>query len=242
VTYGLSDRVDLGLAVPIVRTSLQGRSTAQIFPFGSTAVHFFSGTESSPGLRASTATFGSATGLGDIALRLKGNVLSSARVGLAIMGDARLPTGSEDDLLGTGQLALRAHAIASAQFGAFAPHLNLGYLMRTGAGRADALLAVAGFDQPLSSWATIALDLLSEWQVGSSDLQLPGPIRFVLPFPRTVLPTNISNRKDHRINGSVGFKFQTRNGPMLVTSGFFPLKAGGLQPYVAWNLGLEFNF
>lgn len=242
VTYGLSDRIDLGLAVPLVRTSLQGRSTAQIFPFGSTAVHFFTGTETSPGLRASTATFGSATGLGDIALRLKGNVLSTTRLALAVMGDARLPTGREDDLLGTGHVAVRAQTIASAQFGAFAPHLNLGYLLRTGAGESDALVAVAGFDQPLSSWATIAVDLLSEWQVGTSDPRLPGPIQYLQPFPRTVLPTNIANRKDHRVNGSVGFKFQTRNGPMLVASGFFPLMAGGLQPYVAWNLGLEFNF
>jgi hypothetical protein len=241
-TYGLTDRLDLGLAVPLVHTSLQGRSTARVVPFGPTPAHFFTGTPSNPGLRASTATFGSATGIGDIALRLKGNVHSGDRLALAIMGDARLPTGDERDLLGSGGFSLRTQALASVRFGDFAPHLNLGYLVAGGSERADAVLATVGFDQPLGSWATIALDVLSEWEVGESRLRLPGPIQYQLPFPRSVAPTNIADRKDHRVIGSVGFKFQTRGGPIIVTSGLIPLRPGGLQPYAGWTLGLEFTF
>jgi len=242
LSYGLTDRLDIAVAAPLVRTALQGRSTAQIFPFGPTAVHFFTGAETNPGLRASAATFGSATGLGDIALRLKGNVLSNDRFGLAVLADARLPTGNDDDLLGTGVLSLRANAVASAQLGPFAPHLNVGYLLWTGSQRSDALLVTAGFDQPMSAWATIALDVLSEWELGASKLRLPGPIQFQLPFPRTVIPSNIADRNDHRVTGSVGFKFQTPRGPLIIVSGLFPLRAGGLQPYTAWSLGLEFSF
>jgi hypothetical protein len=40
----------------------------------------------------------------------------------------------------------------------------------------------------------------------------------------------------------VGFKFQTRGGPIIVTSGLIPLRPGGLQPYAGWTLGLEFTF
>jgi hypothetical protein len=241
-TYGLTDGLDVSVAVPLVHTSLQGRSTGQIFPFGPTAVHFFSGTEANPGLRASAATFGSATGLGDIAVRLKGALVSRERFALSVMGDARLPTGYEDDLLGAGHLSLRSNAIASAQFGTFSPHLNLGYLLWTGPNRSDAVLATVGFDQPMSPWATIAVDVLSEWQISKSDLQLPGPIQYILPFRRTVIPTNIAERRDHRVIGTIGFKFQTKGGPMIVTSGLVPLRAGGLQPYLAWNVGLEFAF
>lgn len=242
ITYGLTDGLDLGIAVPLVHTSLQGRSTGQIFPFGSTAVHFFTGTEANPGLRASAATFGSATGIGDIAVRLKGKLVSTDRFGLSVMSDARLPTGNEDDLLGAGHTSVRGSAIASAQFGPFSPHVNLGYLVWTGPHRTDAVLAAAGFDHLMASWATVAVDVLSEWQVGQSDLQLPGPIHYLSPFARTVIPTNIANRRDHRVIGTMGFKFQTKGGPLIITSGMVPLKAGGLQPYGAWNLGLEFNF
>jgi hypothetical protein len=40
-TWGVSDHIDIGLALPIVHTGLTGRSTGQFFPFGS--VTFFAG-------------------------------------------------------------------------------------------------------------------------------------------------------------------------------------------------------
>jgi hypothetical protein len=243
VTYGLGDQVDLSLAVPLVHTSIQGRSEAQIYPFGGpTAVHFFTGTPENPGLTASAATFGSHTGLGDIALRLKANLRRNERFGLSLMADARLPTGSEEDLSGAGHLALRGLAIASGRFGDFAPHLNAGFLLRGGRGRNEAVLLTGGFDQPVAGWATLAVDLLSEWELGRSGLQLPGTVSYLYPFVRTVEPTNIPDMHDHRVNGSLGFKFRTPGGPILVTNALVPLRRGGLQASVTWTLGVDFNF
>jgi hypothetical protein len=242
-TYGLSDRVDLSVAVPLVHTSLQGRSAAQIIPFGGpTAVHFFTGTPDNPGLSANAATFGSHTGVGDIALRLKANLLPGERFALSLMGDARLPTGSQAELSGAGHLALRGLAIASGRFGDFSPHLNLGYLLRTGSHRNDALLLTGGFDQPLSGWATLAVEVLSEWELGQSGLQLPGTVSYLYPFRRTVEPTNIPELKDHRVNSSVGLKFRTPGGPILVSNALVPLRRGGLQASIIWTLGLDLNF
>ncbi len=242
-TYGLGDQVDLSIAVPLVHTSMQGRSDAQIYPFGGpTAVHFFTGTPDNPGLTASAATFGSHTGLGDIALRAKANLRRDERFGLSLMADARLPTGSEEDLSGAGHLALRGMAIASGRFGDFSPHLNAGYLWRGGRQRNDALLLTGGFDQPVSGWATLAVDVISEWQMGRSGLQLPGTVFFQYPFARSVEPTNIPDMRDHRVNGSLGFKFRTPGGPILVTNALVPLRRGGLQASVVWTLGLDLNF
>jgi hypothetical protein len=241
-TYGLSDRVDVSVAVPLVHTSLQGRSEAQIYPFGPIAVHFFTGTADNPGLTANAATFGSATGIGDIALRGKVSLRTPERLRVAVMADARLPTGSEADLTGSGHLALRALGIVSGRFGDFSPHLNAGYLFRAGSGRTDAWLVTAGFDQPLSGWATLAADVLSEWQTGSGGLVLPGTVTLLYPFVRTVEPTNIPEMKDHRVNGSFGFKFRTPGGPILVTNALVPLRRGGLQSSLVWTLGLDLNF
>ena len=41
---------------------------------------------------------------------------------------------------------------------------------------------------------------------------------------------------------SVGFKFQTPRGILLVTNALFPLRNSGLQPAVVWTGGLEYNF
>lgn len=51
--------------------------------------------------------------------------------------------------------------------------------------RNDAVLATTGFDQPLSDWATLAVDVISEWQIGDGALKLPAchePL-FLRAFP-----------------------------------------------------------
>jgi len=242
VTYGLTDAVDVSLAVPLVHTSLQGRSQAEVLPFGSTAVHFFTGTSETPGLRANAATFGSSTGIGDIALRVKANLHSGERYAFALLGDARLPTGNEENFTGAGALALRGYALGSAQFGTFSPHLNAGYLLRAGEARNDALLVTGGFDQPLSDWATLAVDVISEWQIGENENPLPGTVHFEFPFTRTVEPTNIPETRDHRVQTSLGFKFRVSGGPTLLVNALVPVRRGGLQPYVMWTAGIDFTF
>src|SRR6266705_5331637 len=243
VTFGLADRVDIGVALPIVSTTLRGTSDAQIVPFGgTTAQHFFGGTPANPQLSTSRLVGGSATGVGDIAARVKVNVTQSDRTTFAVLGDVRFPTGSEDDLLGSGHFAARGLGIVSARFGAFSPHANLGYLYRSGSSQNNAVLATVGFDHVMAPWATMAVDLVSELQVGESKLRLPGPVTYDLPFRRTIDVTNIPNERDDLINGSFGFKFTTRSGITLVANTLVPLNRGGLRPNVLWTAGLEYNF
>ncbi|MGE0354488.1 MAG: hypothetical protein AB7Q69_14815, partial [Gemmatimonadales bacterium] len=71
-TWGILDFVDLGVAVPIVRTSITGFSQAQVLPFGNSTVHNFGGAP--PILRATSNASGTATGLGDVVGRLKINL------------------------------------------------------------------------------------------------------------------------------------------------------------------------
>src|SRR5688500_10469462 len=87
-TYGLTDRIDLGLVVPIVSTELHGSSTAQIIPFGGpTAVHFFDGTPTDPVLSASRSVSGSAVGLGDVAVRGKLGVHDGQQSSVSVLGE-----------------------------------------------------------------------------------------------------------------------------------------------------------
>jgi hypothetical protein len=239
-TWGVTDKIDVGIAVPIVHTGLTGRSTGQFLPFGIPTSHFFAGDSANPVLSASAATFGFSTGLGDVALRTKWSLRDSERSAVAFMADARLPTGSDEDLTGSGNFSLRGLLLASGRFGDFAPHLNIGFALR--GGRNDAILATGGFDQPLSDWATIAVDVLTEWQVGESSLRLPNDVTIIFPVTRHVTPTNIPNIKDHRVNGSFGMKFRTPGGPILVANALMPLRRGGLESRLIWTLGIDGNF
>jgi len=239
-TWGLTDDIDVGLAVPIVHTGLTGRSTGQFFPFGIPTSHFFAGDSAHPVLSASAATFGFATGVGDIALRTKWSIHNTETAGLAFMADARLPTGAEEDLTGSGHFSLRGLVLASTRFGDLSPHVNAGYAMR--GGRNDAILFNGGFDQPLSDWATMAVDVISEWQVGESALEMPGPVTIQFPVTRVVTPTNIPNIKDHLVSGSFGMKFRTPGGPIVVANALMPLRRGGLESRFIWTLGIDGNF
>ena len=243
LTYGLTDRLDLSFALPVVSASLRGTSNADLLPFGGPpAAHFFAGTPDNPVLHATRSVEGSATGIGDVAARMKLNLNQSARAAFSVLLDARFPTGSEADLLGTGHFAGRGLAIVSARFDDFTPHANVGFLVRTGKMENDAVLATIGFDHRLASWATLAADLISEFQVGESKLRLPTTVTYQSPFRRTIEPSAIPEIRDDLINGSIGVKFRTYGELTAVANTIVPLNRAGLRPNLLWTFGMEYSF
>ncbi len=241
-SYGVVDGVDLSVAIPLVHTSVQGTSVATIHPAGYPSPHRFAGTDSAPVMTAVAGMDGSATGVGDVAARLKVNLTQSNAFGAAILLDGRFPTGNEENLLGSGKFSGRGLGIVSAKFGSLAPHLNIGYVFRDAKQSNSSVIATLGFDNAVAGWATMAFDLLSEWQLGDSRLRIPGPVQYQLPFPHTVVPTNIPDQKDDFLSASVGFKFQTPRGILITTNALFPLRNSGMQPVAVWTGGLEYNF
>lgn len=243
LTYGIADRIDLGVVLPVVNTSLEGTSTASINPFSSPpALHFFGGTTDNPVLTASRFVEGSATGIGDVSARLKVNLQQGEALAAGVLGEVRFPTGSEEDLLGSGAFAARGIAIVSARFGNFSPHANAGYVYRGGDFETDAVLGTLGFDHLLAPWATLAADLISELQVGDSPLALPGAVVLESPFRRTIEPSRIPDRRDDIVNASLGVKLTAVQGLTVIANGQWPLNRGGLRANTIWTAGLEYNF
>jgi hypothetical protein len=245
-TYGVNDRLDIGVIVPLVSTKLHGESTAQIIPFGPPpAVHFFGGTPSDPVLSASRTVDGSAIGLGDVAVRVKVGVHESPTSGVALLGEARFGTGSSDDLLGAGSFSARGLAVLSGRIDAFSPHLNLGYLYHARTVDRtwnDAVLVTGGFDQLISDRVTLAADVVSELQVGRSRLQLPGPVAYDAPYHRIIDPTTIPDQRDDLVTGSFGAKFTLPKGFTLVGNALFPLNRGGMRPDIIYTTGVALDF
>jgi hypothetical protein len=100
-SFGVSDRLEIGGAVPLVDLSIEGER-----------VSIYRG-----------ATFGqasgegSASGVGDIALRAKYAVASSRTAAFALAGEVRLPTGDSENLLGGGSTSYRFMGIGSYEAG-----------------------------------------------------------------------------------------------------------------------------
>jgi hypothetical protein len=248
-SYGVSDRLELGLVVPVVHTSLDAHSLAQVLPFGTPstgASHFIAGTPQSPVLSSAQAVRGSATGIGDLAGRVKLSLLDGRRAAVAVLADLRAPTGDDRDFLGTGKWAARGLGILSMHFGNFAPHVNAGYVRRGGhsgqrAG-VDAALAAVGFDASFASWVTFSGDLISELQLGRKEFDVPPPVTFTVPSVRTVTPIDVTDSRDNQVSVSLGFKFATLSNFTGVANSLIPIAGNGPHPGFAWTLGVEYEF
>jgi hypothetical protein len=242
LNYGLVDGVDIGVTVPVVRTAVSGQSTATIVLAGGDTLHRFSGTGTNPVLTSTSSVDASATGIGDIEGRLKINVAQTDRLGVALVGFARFPTGDESNLLGAGRFSGRAIGVVSARFGDFSPHANVGVTVRDATDLNNSVEANAGFDTLVSPWATMAFDLLGSWVVGKQKLDVPPPVVFLAPARRVLAVTNIPSQQDDLLSLSLGFKFRTRGGMQIVTNALMPLRDSGLQPSLMWTGGVEYNF
>ena len=100
-SVGVSDRLEIGAAVPFVRLEVEGQRVSvyrgQTF------------------LQASGSA--TATGMADAALRAKYTLVSAHDGGAAIAAEFRLPTGDEENLLGAGKTGLRVFGIAALERG-----------------------------------------------------------------------------------------------------------------------------
>lgn len=109
-TFGLHDRVDLGVLVPLVTIDLEGQRT-----------NTYRGTS----VVQATAD-ASASGLGDMAVRGKVRLLGDRGSGLASVAEIQLPTGREEDLLGAGRASTFVAMVASAEGAVVAGHGTIG--------------------------------------------------------------------------------------------------------------------
>jgi hypothetical protein len=111
VSYGVTERLSVGTVVPITTVRFSG-----------TRMRTVSGTPSLQSIQS-----GSATGLGD--MMVNGRYIVAGRAGRAVSvgSDLRLPTGRQEDLLGTGKAAIRFLGLGSWEDEALAVHANGGF-------------------------------------------------------------------------------------------------------------------
>jgi hypothetical protein len=112
-TYGVTDRLDVSAAVPIVSVKLQG---ARVDTYRGQSV-----------LQATADA--SAMGIGDLLFLVKYNVFRSGGSGVAIGGAATLPTGDEQNLLGAGQVSILPRVIGSLERDRVAIHGEAGVVL-----------------------------------------------------------------------------------------------------------------
>jgi hypothetical protein len=256
VTYGVTDRLDLGIAVPLVHVDLQAQTDATIQRIATSAsapdIHRFLNGGANETFRQS----GSASGVGDVVLRGKFQIVRGDRGGLAVAEDLRLPTGEERDLLGTGATQAKTFLIGSLHLGPFSPHVNAGYTWSSNTSDdsdiPDEIAYTAGFDWAVSPRMTFAVDVLGRdrlksrvvsvvdttFQANTNTNPTAPPTIVTATFPRLVAEQGDSNS----LLGSVGFKINPFGNFLITVNGLFSLNKKGLQDDFAPLIAVDYSF
>jgi hypothetical protein len=152
---GITDRLEIGAALPLVQLRIDGQR-----------LNVYRGT---PSLQA----FGeaSASGIGDVALRAKVNLVTTGSGAFAAAAEVRLPTGDEDNLLGAGATAYRLLAIGSFESGRLTLHGNGGVVF---GGASDEINAAGAAAIAVRPRLTLSGELLVRRVAELSSIELSG--------------------------------------------------------------------
>lgn len=259
LTYGVTDRFDISVAVPIVQTRLSLVSNATIERVGTgtdRGVHYFLD-PTAPGGHGTTHQFfasGQASGVGDILVRAKANVLHESGRSLAAGLDVRLPSGDERNLLGSGTTGIRPFAALSTTFGPASPHVNIAYQWN-----GDSLLAgdvrqgikgdmpdqfnvAVGTDVSVSPHLSVVFDVMGQRFLKSPRLTT---FPFLAEGPAgSVALTDLrfDTASFWASSGAVGLKTNVAPRLLIDFNLRFALNGAGLTDRVTPLLGLEWSF
>jgi hypothetical protein len=222
--YGVTDRIDIGAAVPIVSMHLTGERV-NVYR-GQTLIQ----------ANATAIT----SGVADVAITARAHLLGGRASGLAAGTEIRLPTGREEDLLGSGELAMRVLAIASFEGTHAAAHVNGGYwfggISREGSYSAAVTVAA-------SSRVTLVGEFLGRWIEGLGEI---GEVS--APHPRSVgvdtirlLPIDTESRTMTGM-AVAGIKWNVGDRWLVNGNLLMPVTNRGLRARVVPAIGLDYSF
>ncbi len=180
-SYGLTDRLDVGVAVPFVQVDVDAQVVGTLERLSATSplIHTFTADQDVSQQRFDQSD--SASGIGDVVLRSKFNFLHRPGGGAAVGLDLRLPTGDKEELLGTGATQVKGYLIYSADYGKISPHLNLGYTYSSGE-----LASGLAFEPPAGGFGETVFR--GRPAPGDRDLSVPDEINYTVGLTAAVSP------------------------------------------------------
>jgi hypothetical protein len=254
LNYGLLDRLDLSVAVPVVSVDLTATSVATIQRIGTTdpRTHFFKSASGDFGTQASFTKSGAKSGIGDLIFRLKGTVYKQGGTGLALGGEVRVPTGDEENLLGSGATGLEGFLVFSSSHKTLSPHVKLAYQWNgksilagnpdkgTKGDLPDQVYYEIGADLGVTKNLTLAVDFLGRRVIDGQ--RLVETTFNALDGHSTFADTRFQPGSFNVANGAVGIKFNPGGNLLIDVNVLFKLNDSGLRDKITPLVGFEYSF
>jgi len=222
-SVGVTDRIELGAAVPFVRLELEGQRVSvyrgQTF------------------LQASGSA--TASGIADAAVRAKYTFFSAHDGGAAIAGEVRLPTGDSANLLGAGDLGFRIFGIAALERGPLMLSGNAGIVRGGVSAEFNTGVAAAVAVHP-------RLSLTGEFLARRVD-ELRPLVRFAAPHPTIAGVETIRLGVDETEGSTVaagitGFKWNPTGTLVIGAHIRWAFTGTGLTAPITPAVGVEYGF
>jgi len=217
-TYGLTDRWDVNVLVPIVWTTLNAAGLSSTRIAGNVS-----------GISTPFEVDDSAFGVGDVLLRTKYRVAVTRFAKMAVGLTARLPTGNEDNFQGLGDFVLTPLFIASRNVGPHDIHLNVGFDIDTQDLDRSRVRYAVGVTFQVIDRVALLLDFLGSSGVADDT------------FTTEAGQTDVVSRSDD-VFAAPGLKIEISRSAVAFLGAVVPLTSNGLQARVLPAGGIEFMF
>jgi hypothetical protein len=254
VTFGITDAMDVSLAVPYVLAHLKVVSDATIHRLGTVneLTHFYRQANGEVGDRRIFTAVGDASGIGDLQIRVKSTVARRESSAFALGANVRLPTGDEMNLLGSGAPGLQPFVLWSGTYGKLSPHVNVSYRWNGSSVLAgnpatgesahfpDQLNYAFGSEIGVNERLTLAFDLLGTYVIDASRLR--AQTFHALDGESSFPNIGFTRESFNAISGSIGVKADLIQRLLLHVNLLFKADEHGLRDKVTPLLGLEYTF
>jgi hypothetical protein len=234
-TFGLTSRVDVSVAVPILDVQEQFTSV------GSKIILSASGTPPTP---INISNSGSVSGLGDVVIAAKGTIWKPSAGGLAAGVEVRVPSGDEQNFLGAGTTGVKPYLSLAYGKRRLSFHGNVAYQVNGDTSLANGhlpnrLFYSGGTDWGVRKWMTIAVDVLAERVFDAHRIEITASAVNADNFPSIkASPTSAYNRTD----GSAGIKLKPYRNLIITGNVLIKLDQGGLRTRMVPLAGISYTF
>jgi hypothetical protein len=253
-TYGVTPRIDVSVAVPIIETDLKVAATSCTQPYcqGPT---FVNNGQVSQIVFQPISREGSATGIGDVVLRGKVLIFRGEKIRVAAGVDARLSSGDALNFQGTGAAGVKPFAAVSRS-GRIAPHVNAGFQWNGNSIIGSSTPGVngklpnnffwdAGADAGATKYLTFAADILGEYVDSALRLQpvtITPPASSVVLTPVPVESAAISRGSFPTLKGAFGVKVKPFGHFLVSGNVLLSLSHNGLRNDPVPLVGASYTF
>jgi hypothetical protein len=243
-TYGITDRWDVNMLIPVVFTSLKLRARATINDTTQPPVHFFNNElRTLSEVRSDSAD---TTGVGDLQLRTKYHLLDWEGLKIASGLVLRVPTGEENDFQGIGDTTLTPFLSLAHEYGRINLHASTGIEINWNDSDRSRVRYAGGVTVQVLDRVALLGDVIGSSNLKTDRIAVEVPV--FSASPTTFPPLPVGFAREHRslhtdiLDFAVGFKANLYGSVVGFATVFIPLNDDGLRADAIPAAGLEVSF